>query len=174
MQTKISHELQPANVMDAITEDYVDHAIEAAPKNYKGSQIAPGPATEATAPTNALGATRSSSSRRERAAGSASKSVLSVNTMGTSSAAQLLGGIAQQQGTKPRSSSKSVIGEARGSKSVVGAAGGSKSVVGAAGSTQRRSGTGQRAGASVLSVKNTSSSAAASLLGPMLEQKAKR
>jgi hypothetical protein len=104
--------------------------------------------------------------------GSASKSVLSVQTMGTSSAAQLLGGIAQQQGTRPRISSRTPAGA---SKSMVGAshAGESKSVVGA-GSTQRGSSKGQRLGGSVLSVKHTSSSAAAGLLGPLLEQKAKR
>jgi len=158
MHAKMSHETQPANGTNAITENAV-----APPKNDTRSQVAPGPTMEVAAPKNAPGAARSSSSRRERPAGSATKSVLSVNTMGTSSAAQLLGGLAQQQGTKPRSSSKSAIG----------AAGASKSVVGAAGSTQRRSGTG-RAGASVLSVKNTSSSAAASLLGPMLDQTAKR
>jgi hypothetical protein len=105
------------------------------------------------------GLAQQSGCKPERTGASASKSVLSVQTMGTSSAAQLLGGLAQQQGSKPRSSSSKKAFE-------------SKSVVGAEGSTQRRSG--QRAGGSVLSVKNASSSAAAGLLGPLLEQKAQR
>lgn len=105
------------------------------------------------------GISQQQGSKPERSGGSCSKSVLSVQTMGNSSAAQLLGGLAQQQGSKPRSSSSKKAFE-------------SKSVVGAEGSTHRRSG--QRAGGSVLSVKNASSSAAAGLLGPLLEQKAQR
>merc|ERR1712025_1486191 len=83
-------------------------------------------------------------------------SVLSVQTMGTSSAAQLLGGLAQNNGNRPRSNSSKKAFE-------------SKSLVGEAKPTQRRSGSVQRAGGSVLSVKNPSSSAAAGLLGPLLE-----
>jgi len=133
---KVSCEAQPANCMNVIAENEVAPALKAAPKN-------------------------GSSNRKNRPVDSVSKSVLSVQPKGSSSAAQLLGGLTQQHGSKPRSSSRTQSGE-------------SKSVVGAAGSIQRRSGMGQRAGASVLSVKHTSSSAAAGLLGPLLEQKAKR
>jgi len=106
---------------------------------------------DAVAPKSHNGAARSSSSRRERPAGSSSKSVLSMQTAGTSSAAQLLGGLGQNQGSKSRSSSSQKAFE-------------SKSVVGEARPTQRRSGTGPRAGGSVLAVKNPSSSAVAGLL----------
>jgi len=125
------------------------------------NQVARPPVMEATAPKSSDGEGRSSSSsRRERPAGSASKSVLSVQTMGTSSAAQLLGDLAQKNSNGPRSNSSKKAFE-------------SKSVIGEAKTMQRRSGSVQRAGGSVLSVKNPSSSAAAGLLGPLLEQKAK-
>jgi len=101
---------------------------------------------------------KDNSNRIKKPVDSASKSVLSMQPKGSSTAAQLLGGLVQQQGSKPRSSSRTQAGE-------------SKSLVGAAGSTQRRSG--QRASASVLSVKHTSTSAAAGVLGPLLEQRAK-
>jgi hypothetical protein len=153
-KTSKASEAQSDHGMNVITKNEVARVVEAAHENGNSNrgQGAPTP--------SANGAARSSSSRKERPVGSASKSVLSVQPAGTSSAAQLLGGLTQQQGSKPRSSSRTQAGE-------------SKSVVGAAGSTQRRSGTGQRAGGSVLSVKHTSSSAAAGLLGPLLEQKAK-
>jgi len=127
---KVSHEMKPTNGMNVIAE----------------GEVAPAP--------------KEGNSRRERPVDSASKSVLSVQPTESSSAAQLLGGLSRQQGSKPRSSSRTQAGE-------------SKSVVGAARSTQRRSEVGQRGSASVLSVKHASGSAAAALLGPLLEQKAK-
>merc|ERR1712196_618756 len=124
---------EPVNGMNVIAEDEIAPTLEVAPKNGNNS--------------------------RQRPVDAASKSVLSMQPKGSSSAAQLLGGLVQQQG-KPRSSSRTQRGE-------------SKSVIGAAESTQRRSAMGQRAGASVLSVKHTSNSAAAEVLGPLLERKAK-
>jgi hypothetical protein len=100
------------------------------------------------------------SNRRNRSVNSASKSVLSLQPQGSSSAAQLLGGLVQQHGSRARSSSRPQTGD-------------SKSLVGAGGSGQRRSGAGQRASASVLTVKQTSTSAAAGILGPLMEQKGK-
>lgn len=130
---KASCEAQPAHGMNPIAESKVALVPEAAPK-------------------------KDNSNRKERPVDSASKSVLSMQPQGSSSAAQLLGGLALQQGSKPRSSSRTLAGEA-------------KSVVGAAESTQRR--TCPRASASVLSVKHTSCSAAAGVLGPLLEQRTK-
>lgn len=183
-------EVQPAQSLNTIAEST---AVQAAQKCEDETPIS----NPAVKPKSSDRSARSaSSSRKERGGASASKSVLSVQTMGTSSAAQLLGGIAQQNGSKPErpggSSSKSVLSvQTMGNSSAAQLLGGlaqqqgskprsssskkafeSKSVVGAEGSTQRRSG--QRAGGSVLSVKNASSSAAAGLLGPLLEQKAQR
>jgi len=180
-------EVEPAQTLSAIDETTVS---QAASKN--GVEIQEAKATQPKSGDRP--ARSSSSSRKERTGASGSKSVLSVQTMGTSSAAQLLGGLSQQQGSKPArtagSSSKSVLSvQTMGNSSAAQLLGGlaqqqgskprsssskkafeSKSMVGAEGSTNRRSG--QRAGGSVLSVKNASSSAAAGLLGPLLEQKA--
>lgn len=218
--TMVHAHAKPAQTLSMVAETQNAPAVEAPPKSSSRDQVQPtkalsvisehhdafkGNTTDQTSLSANLEAAKSksgdrsarssSSSRRERTSGSASKSVLSVQTTGTSSAAQLLGGLAQQQGSKERtavSASKSVLAAGTmGTSSAAQLLGGiaqqqgsqprsssskkafeSKSVVGAAGSTQRRSS--QRAGGSVLSVKNTSSSAAAGLLGPMLEQKAKR
>merc|ERR1712224_477874 len=102
------------NSMSAIAENEVAPAVKVAPNNGNVS-------------------------RRKRPVDSASKSVLSVQPNASSSAAQLLGGLVQQQGGKPRGNSRNRAGE-------------SQSVVGIEGSTQRRSDKGQRASASVLSV----------------------
>merc|ERR1711907_522860 len=104
-----------------------------------------------------MGAHKSGSSdRRKRLMDSASKSVLSMQPTGSSHVAQLLGGLALQQGQKPRSNSRTQRGD-------------SKSAVGAGATMQRRSGVGQRGNASVLSVKHEPCSAAAKALGPLLE-----
>lgn len=186
--------MHPSKALDVITENY--DASKSSPmdqpltKTYDVCEDG-----HQSKPKNSDRSARSSSSsRRERTGPSASKSVLSVQTMGTSSAAQLLGDAAkQQQGKKPTrgSASKSVLSvQTMGTSAAAELLGGfaqqqqgskprsssskkafeSKSVVGAAGSTRPA----QRTGGSVLSVKNTSSSAAAGLLGPLLEQKAQR
>lgn len=107
-------------------------------------------------------------------------SVLSQRSVATSSVAQLLGPMAMQSqssrpGGAPQGSVKAPsvieencgVGDSEESKRKTQARSGSAS-------QPHRRAAGQRAGASVLSVKSASTSNAAGLLGPLLEQKPKR
>jgi hypothetical protein len=118
---------------------------------------------------------------RDRSSGA---SVLSMQSASTSSAAHLLGAMAsgQQGADRPRRpkaipENRSAIGETSGAESEIAGTspGQAKPRAPAASSTQpQRRSAAQRAGGSVLSVKNVSSSSAAGLLGPLLEQKVRR
>lgn len=144
-----------------------------------------GSAENQAGPSKPQRVSRDSSARkpRDRSAGA---SVLSMQSTSTSSAAHLLGAMAtRQQGgrsadrprrPKPIAENGSAIGEASevGAPSEIAATAvepRKKSQAAPSTQPQRRS---SRAGGSVLSVKNASSSSAAGLLGPLLEQKAKR
>lgn len=178
---------QAKSVVAVVPPVQLPKAPQAAPvKQVVAGESQLGAKAEPTS-SSGSGPKRTSSSRqpRERPAGDRG-SVLSVQSVSTSSAAQLLGPMAMKTGSKSDSSRRSRVGddESKATSSVIDGAPEAvprevKRIEDATKKVQSRSGSAsaqpqrRRAGASVLSVKNASSSSAAGLLGPLLEQKAK-